>query len=183
LIFLILDIFHKSLSDFKKISENIAGSELNKWLIPLSILILVYILGMLMDKIWHVITEKLREPYVKWLWEKYEAKANKAKLKNGIGFKIYSAENEIYGADGLRNRIYRRRGRIRILRASVCHILLLIIVLSIYFSAGQVVVPGILVWLLFLWAYEAVNREYLKMLVFHHASKNVAGEDKKSISC
>ncbi|MBK7374135.1 MAG: hypothetical protein IPJ02_00750 [Chitinophagaceae bacterium] len=142
-----------------------------------AILGFTYLLGMLMDTIWYRVTHKWRKGLVKKDLKFYftnRIEQEKTKEEDEINQTrkfttddFYSVENKIYGQDGLRERIYRRRGRIRIFRSSLFHIPLIVFSLSLNVFEWWIIVLGIILEIFLFYAFMIVNKEYIKMIVFY----------------
>src|SRR4051812_31697822 len=108
----LLFLHYSGLSTSVTISTLSAKSENLAMPITFVILVASYSIGMLFDKLFHVITEPLLEKRVRRLWTEFHAPARSAE----IGALFYGAEDFLFRPEGREARLYRRRGRVRVLR-------------------------------------------------------------------
>ncbi len=161
---------------FESLNNSIFNNQFNV-LMGAAILGFTYLLGMLMDTIWYRVTHKWRKGLVKKDLKFYftnRIEQEKTKEEDEINQTrkfttddFYSVENKIYGQDGLRERIYRRRGRIRIFGSSLFHIPLIVFSLSLNVFEWWIIVLGIILEIFLFYAFMIVNKEYIKMIVFY----------------
>jgi len=134
-------------------------------LILLVVLAMSYFLGMLFDKLFHRVTEPLLQNRVRSLWKRFY----RPNTSEDIGTLFYRAEDYLTGSGGREARLYRRRGRVRILRAGMFNVPLIGIGLLLHVSVGAALWWAVLTFTLALAtataiAFAAVHEEYVRMI-------------------
>lgn len=128
-------------------------------LLALLSLATAYSLGTLLDHIWYLVSV----PYLKWNfrrnWKSFLTPSGKR-----FGGLFYATEDHLLGENGLRDRLLRRRGRIRILRALFFHVPLTWLGLSLNYHSLWTSAFMVVLWLAVVMATLSVHKQYLRMV-------------------
>ena len=142
-----------------------AAAENLSALIVLVAVAMGYFIGMLFDKLFHRFTEALLKKRVDRLWQKFYAQST----DGGVGTLFYRAEDHLTGSGGREARLYRRRGRVRILRAGMFNIPLIGVGILLHVPLASALWWAVLTFTIALAAgtaiaFAAVHEEYIRMI-------------------
>jgi hypothetical protein len=127
----------------------------------------VYSLGLLLDRTWDSLVNPMCKTRVRRLW----LAAEKSARTPGIGQHFYRAEADLYGVEGTRDQLMRRRGRIRVLRALLFHIPLLAVAILLHHASLWISATAILLEVATVIAFLQVHKQYVLRVAYHHAGK------------
>lgn len=135
----------------------------------LLLLAIAYSLGTAVDHLCYLATL----PYLKWYnrrnWERFYRQGRSA-----IGNLFYSAEDRLLGEEGQRDRLLRRRGRIRILRALFLQTPLIGFGLWLHYRSAWIIFSTFLLWSFTGLALYFVLEQFLRMIA--RAARQMAQE-------
>jgi len=142
--------------------------------VTFAVLVISYSVGMLFDKLFHNITEPLLKNRVRRLWKELY----KPSRPNSLGALFYTAEDYLFRPEGREARLYRRRGRVRVLRAALFNIPLLAIGVLLNVPAASrswwiVTIMSVGLWVCAVVAFAAVHKEYVHMIA--RAARSMSG--------
>ncbi len=133
------------------------------------VLAFAYSLGILLDRTWDLIVTPLLRQRVRRIWQEAQATSK----SQGIGRHFYRAEGSLMGTNGIREQVFRRRGRIRILRALLFHIPLLAVAVLLHHFEWWIVIIAVVLEIMNVLAFIQVHRQYISKIAFHHAEQSV----------
>lgn len=123
------------------------------------LLVVSYSLGTVVDHLCYLATL----PYLKWYnrrnWEHFYRRRDSA-----IGSPFHSAEEKLLGEEGQRDRLLRRRGRIRILRALFLQTPLIGLSVWLHYKSASIIFSILLLWALTGVALYFVLQQFLRMI-------------------
>jgi len=118
-----------------------------------------YSLGTAVDHLCYLATL----PYLRWYnkrnWDRFFKPSN-----SPVGTRFHSTEDKLLGEDGKRDRLLRRRGRIRILRALFLQTPLIAAGIWLHYRSGGIILACLLLWMLTGLALYFVFKQFLRMI-------------------
>ena len=131
-------------------------------------LVVAYSLGILLDRTWGVVVRAAFKPRVRRIWKSVQAPAG----ERGIGQQFYLADEGLIGREGVREQAFRRRGRLRIVRALLFHVPLLAIAVLVHHFAWWIVAAAVLFEGMTIVSFLQVHKQYITKVAFYHLRSN-----------
>ena len=141
---------------------------------------IVYSVGMMVDTLAFALVTVISTKWVRHIWiTDFKGPSITVEEEKKIGSFFFSAEDEIRGPEGERNRLLRRRGRVRVFRSTALQGALIVFGLYCYGAPNWVTILVMGVWIFFIPAYLLVHYEYVRM-VARQAKQMVARQAESS---
>jgi len=122
-----------------------------------------YSLGILFDTVWFNVSLKLLKPRTRRLWKRYAMGPD----KESIGWSFYAAEDRFTGPEGWRERMFRRRSRLRVFRSLMFNLPLITLAACLAKFSWLLLFSGVLLEALTVTAFLSVHDQYVRMLARH----------------
>lgn len=123
----------------------------------------IYPIGMLMDKVWHILFRKMFKSRTLQLWNDQEDGEEERAPRAEVGHLVRDAERQIYGEAGMAARLLRRRSRFRIFRALMVNLPLSCLAIYVHYKALWLIALATVGLVVTILVYRDIHVEYVVM--------------------
>ncbi len=124
--------------------------------------VITYSLGTLLDTVWYKVSEKFLKARNRRLLKRSRSHAPPG--KEPIGRWFYEAEDRLAGADGLRERMFRRRSRLRVFRSLGFNLPFITLAACLIRFSWLLLFSGVVLEAVTVAAYISVHDQYVRMV-------------------